>query len=168
MLMNILARVIASLVLGAAMSLTGVVGGVSVAQAAINDTCTVNAPGDGILDANGTCVETATLSQGSSCGSNGGKDYFYSTSGDQCVANGAVGPNCGAGIYNAGVCETPPTPPTAPTPAGFTGVASAGENPGGGQPMCVNASPIIGYGIGIVGGTVLCYTGAGKLTGIEA
>lgn len=167
-----LRRLLSSVLLGLCMLLTGISAPISVAYAALNDSCmtTDPTPVQGLEISDGSCVATTSLSTGLSCGTTGSKDYFYNASEGICVANGDVGAQCTNGIYNAGICEVPPTPtpPTAPTPAGFTGLSDAGANPSGTQPMCVNASPFIGGGVFVVSGTVLCYTGAGKLTDINA
>lgn len=168
-----LRRLLSSVLLGLCMLLTGIGAPISVAYAALNDSCMTTDPTPlaGLEISDGSCVATTSLSTGLSCGTTGGKDYFYNASEAVCVADGDVGPQCTNGIYFAGVCEVPPTPtpPTAPTPAAFTGLAGSGGDPSGSQqPMCVNASPFVGYGLGIVAGTVLCYTGAGKMMGINA
>jgi hypothetical protein len=168
-----LRRLLSSVLLGLSMLLTGIGAPIGVAYAALNDACmtTDPTPLPGLEISNGSCVATTSLSTGLSCGTTGSKDYFYNASEGICVADGDVGPQCTNGIYFAGVCEVPPTPtpPTAPTPAGFTGLTGSGGDPSGSQqPMCVNASPFVGYGLGIVAGTVLCYTGAGKMMGINA
>lgn len=139
-------------------------------QAAPGDACVVSSTlVPGTLDGGGVCVATSPApAQGFLC-SNG--SFF---SGTQCVPNNS---SCalsggGSGFYQSGVCTAPPSAPTptAPTaPAGLTLDPNAGGIPSGGlEPMCVNASPFVGGGIGFVSGTVLCYTGAGKNTGIYA
>ncbi len=172
-LMRFLARVL--LVLAALAGLFGVMPIVTV-QAAVGDACVTSALKPGKLDASAVCVDVTMLatpipySTGLSCGS----DLFYSAAAAQCVqTNASCTVSTGvSGFYQAGVCTAPPSAPTptAPTaPVGFTVDTNAGGLPTGEQqPMCVNASPFIGGGFGIVSGTVLCYTGAGKNTGIYA
>lgn len=171
--MRFLARVL--LVLAALAGLFGVMPMVAV-QAAEGDACVTSTLKPGKLDAGAVCQDVTTLatpipySTGLSCGS----DLFYSAAVAQCVqTNASCTVSAGvSGFYQAGVCTAPPSAPTptAPTaPVGFTVDPSAGGLPTGEQqPMCVNASPFIGGGFGVVSGTVLCYTGAGKNTGIYA
>lgn len=165
-------RSLGALALGLVVLLAGIGAPIDVAYAALGDICmTTSTSLPGTEDNVGACVPTASPVTGASCGTSGGKDYFYSATENLCIADGGVGAQCADGLYFEGVC-TPvpqPTPPIAPTPAGFTGLAGAGDNPGGSQqPICVNASPFLGGGLGIVTGTVLCYTGGGKMTGINA
>lgn len=144
-------------------------------QAAVGDACVTSdlkpgkleappepaAPGAPLICA----ATTPAPAQGFLC-SDG--TFFTGTLAGQCVANNV---SCGVGgFYQAGVCVAPPALPTLPTaPSGFSLDPSAGGLPTGEQqPMCVNASPFIGGGFGVVSGTVLCYTGAGNMTGIYA
>jgi len=173
LLMRFLARTL--LVLATLAGLFGVMPIVTV-QAAEGDACVTGALKPGKLNASAVCVDVTALtspiaySTGLSCGS----DLFYSVAAGQCVqTNASCSVSAGvSGFYQAGVCTAPPSAPTptAPTaPVGFTEDPRAGGLPTGEQqPMCVNASPFIGGGFGIVSGTVLCYTGAGKNTGIYA
>ena len=111
-----------------------------------------------------SCTAVSSPNTGMSCG--GGA--YYNADALQCVTDGDV---CGAldasSAYSNGVCVAPAPTPSTPIVGGDLGGAAAGlqtgATPGGTQqPMCVNASPFIGYGLGITAGTVLCYTGAGK------
>lgn len=92
------------------------------------------------------------------------------------MANGATCPLPGLtvpvnGTYTNGLCTRSTPDGTAPTPPStvFTPeTTNAGSLPSGTQPMRVNTSPFLGGGFGIVSGTVLCYTAAGKMTDIFA
>lgn len=104
---------------------------------------------------------------------------FYSV--DGCVTNGQV---CSLddvdGTYQSGQCAaaapTPSSPSIVTPPGGLT--ASNDLNIGTSAPpgadgarqstLCVNASPFVGGGIGIVSGTVLCYTGDAAMTNVYA
>ncbi|MBL4645869.1 MAG: hypothetical protein JKY99_05365 [Rhizobiales bacterium] len=139
---------------------------INIAYAADGDVCQTagNQPG---LVANSattpTCDPVSSPATGTSCG---GANY-YSQDALMCVANGAA---CTGGTYSSGICAvTPVGTPGTPTPAGFTAF-TAPVNPGSGSqaPICMNTSPFIGAGIGVVSGTVLCYTAQGKNSEIYA
>lgn len=116
-----------------------------------------------------TCTAASTPTTGMSCGAS----TYYN--GSTCVADGG---SCtpsggGSGTYSSGVCVAPAPTPTPPAISGNLGTAAAsltaGATPSGTQqPVCVNATPFVGYGIGIVAGTVLCYSAAGQNANIYA
>lgn len=140
------------------------------ASAALGDFCFVSGTTPGSEDNAGQCTGPATVMQSDQCGTSG---LFYDSTTGNCVANNATcSTGSGDGLYQAGSCQALPVPttPTAPTPPpGFTLDSNAGKIPAGEQqPMCVNASPFIGGGMFVVSGTVLCYTGAGRNSGIYA
>lgn len=140
------------------------------ASAALGDFCFVSGTMPGSEDNAGQCTGPATVMQSDQCGTSG---LFYDSTTGNCVANNATcSTGGGDGLYQTGSCQALPVPttPTAPTsPPGFTLDSNAGAIPAGEQqPMCVNASPFIGGGMFVVSGTVLCYTGAGRNSGIYA
>jgi len=121
------------------------------ASAAEGDFCFYDGTKPGVQDATNACVPDATFTtDGQACGTTG---LTYSASAGSCQsASGAV-----------------PTPTDPADPVGFTLDPNASTAPIGElQPMCVNASPFIGGGMFVVSGAVLCYTGAGRDTGIYA
>lgn len=120
----------------------------------------------------GTCNAAASPTAGMSCG---GDDYY---NGSTCVANGSQSGTCTApNAWVSGTCVAPP--PSSTPPAVSLGLSSAasslaaskgvvpGNTPGAGgqQPICVNTSPFVGYGLGIVAGSTLCYGTAADLSG---
>lgn len=151
--------------------------------AAAGDPCmVVDQPGTLVNNDNGTpgdpsddtlvCTAVGSPSNGMTCGVT---DTYYSSSAGQCVVNGAScsvtsGSETKSGSYTLGTCAVGADEPVTPsTPTGFTGVSGAGAAPSGDQQtMCVNASPFIGGGVFVVSGTVLCYTGAGKMMDMYA
>jgi len=167
--MRLIARFLPAFAAIGAVMLAGAVT-VDTAQAALGDYCFIDATlQPGLEDNLGAC-QPSTPAEGFDCGN----ELFYNPGANQCVANNAT---CtvsggGSGTYQAGSCQATPVPPTptAPTaPVGFSLDGNAGGVPSGEmQPMCVNASPFIGGGMFVVSGTVLCYTGAGRDSGIYA
>lgn len=117
----------------------------------------------------GTCNAAPSPTQGMSCGSN---TYYNGTS---CVVNGA---SCGgSNVWANGTCVAPPPATVTPTVGGGLGTSAAGlsssvgvapgaaPGAGGQQPICVNTSPVVVYGLGISAGPVLCYGTAADLSG---
>jgi len=141
------------------------------ASATPGDFCFIGGSEPGELGSDDTtCVANSSIEQGDQCGTS---ELFYNQSSNLCVADNATcSTGSDDGLYSGGSCQALPVAPTptAPTaPAGFGLDDNAGSIPTGEQqPMCVNASPFIGGGVFVVSGTVLCYTGAGRSTGIYA
>jgi hypothetical protein len=141
------------------------------AMAAVGERCFIETSlQPGLLNDSDECVYDDTFPEGSQCTTTG---LYFNGAAAQCVANNAI---CstpdGPGAYQNGSCQAlpqPPTPEAPSSPDGFGDMADAGALPGGDlQPMCVNASPFIGGGMFVVSGTVICYNGAGKDSGIYA
>lgn len=159
-------------VLALAMAWLAAPAGIAPALAAPGDYCFIEAtlqPGVILAGETEECGYDASFPQGSLCSAG----LYFNAAEGQCFANNAICSDEGSpGTYQNGSCQSLPPPPTpeAPTPPdGFADMADAGALPGGDlQPMCVNASPFIGGGMFVVSGTVLCYNGAGKDTGIYA
>ena len=123
---------------------------------------------------NGTCNAAPSPVGGMSCG---GNDYY---NGSTCVANGTQSGSCVApNAWTSGTCVAPPpdsTPPSvspglssaAGSLSGSQGVVPGYTSGAGGQqPICVNTSPFVGYGLGIVAGSSLCYGTAADLSGTD-
>lgn len=115
----------------------------------------------------GTCNAATTPTAGMSCG---GSAYY---NGSACVADGTSSGACSSpNVWNNGICVAPTPSSTPPTATGSLGTAAGSlggvTNPGAigsQQPLCVNTSPFIGYGLGIVAGSTLCYGTAADLSG---
>lgn len=122
----------------------------------------------------GACNAASSPAAGMSCG---GNDYY---NGSSCVTNGTQSGSCSApNAWTSGTCVAPPpnsTPPlvspglssAAGSLAGIQGVVPGYTSGAGGQqPICVNTSPFVGYGLGIVFGSTLCYGTAADLSGTD-
>jgi hypothetical protein len=127
-------------------------------------------------------TETPTTPVGGACVA--ADTRFYSET-DGCVTNNqfctiSAALGGGDGSYQNGICAAAAPAPSEPSvlepPGGLTPSdqlqISSSAPPGFGgarqSTLCVNASPFVGGGLGVVSGTVLCYSGDAAMTNVYA
>jgi len=187
---RMLRGVCATLALLCALLLLDAVDNTALASGAVGDACYVGGstgaltlvPGVPPEEDTLVCDTTATPTTpvGGACVADDTR--FYSGATDGCVTNNQ---SCSIdddqlGSFQNGLCAaTAPTPsePSVITPPGgltpsdellISSSAPPGYDGARQSTLCVNASPFVGGGIGIVSGTVLCYNGDAATTNVYA